>query len=410
MNIIKQYAGFPKEMYVLFLGRIANTMGQVVWATMTLILSNKLNYSASSIAVLQLVMLLLQLPFIYVGGKLADRINKKMIIAVCDFIVALCFIICGFLPVSLFSVWVFYAAGTFAMVEQASYDALVADLSLPQDRERAYSLSYLGMNLGYVITPALSGMLFEEHLALFYFICGTCILSSSIMIFLGVKRLRIEGSSNISEYERSEEKASSMTVLINNRVIFYFICLYAISQFIYNDFFFLVPLHLEALFGALGATYYGYLSSLNAIVVLTMTTFVVKLFMKRNNFTKIVTGEALIVLGLSLFIFIENAIWLCVISVIIFTLGEILTTVSKQPFIIARIPATHRGRIFAIMNVAATVLRAFLQVPFGSLADIWPMPMVWLSVSLLGIVSIILYLILIRKDKRDFSALWSKKL
>lgn len=409
MNFIKQYLGLKRELYILFIGRIANTMGQMVWSTMTLILSNKLGFSAGKISLLLFVMLLLQLPFTYLGGKLADRTNKKFNIIICDVCVAICFIICGFLPISMITIWVFFLAGTFAMVESSSYEAITADLSTPEQRESAYSLTYLGMNLGFVIGPALSGLLFEKHLNLFFIICGLSTLFASALIFFTVRQESIDHPVQATAYESVQTSSSSLSVLKSNPVILYFIFLYAISQFIYYNFFFLLPINMESLYGATGAVYYGYMSSVNAIVVITMTSIMVRLFFKKNNFTKILIGESLIVLGLSIFIFSQHILWLCFASVVVFTLGEILTTVSKQPFVIARVPASHRGRIYAIMTVAATAFRAVLQIPVGTLADTCPLPVVWASITAIGVISLVLYYILLKRDQKAFPVLWENQ-
>ena len=47
MGFFKQYMGLRKEMYILFWGRVVTNMGALVWPMMTLILKNKLGYSAS---------------------------------------------------------------------------------------------------------------------------------------------------------------------------------------------------------------------------------------------------------------------------------------------------------------------------------------------------------------------------
>ena len=47
----------------------------------------------------------------------------------------------------------------FATIEGPSYDALVADLNDSDSREKAYSLQYLGMNLGLVLAPTLGRLL-----------------------------------------------------------------------------------------------------------------------------------------------------------------------------------------------------------------------------------------------------------
>lgn len=409
MDLIAQYTGLKREQYILFVGRIANTMGQVVWPTMTLVLSNKLGYSASGIAALQFVMLFLQLPFTYIGGKLADRTNKKWNIVVCDTCVATCFFICAAMPVSILSVWVFFLAGSFAMVELSSYETLVADLARPAERERAYSLSYLGMNLGFVVAPVISGLLFEEHLRIFFLVCGISTLFASLLILFAVREVSAGASARSLDYEVRREGESCWRVLRGTPVVLGFILLHSLSYFIYYNFFFLVPLNMEKLYGAAGAVYYGYMSSTNGIVVITMTAVLVALASRFNNFIKIFLGETAIVLGLSFFVFAQRSLPLCFAATVVFTMGEILTTVSKQPFIIARIPSSHRGRIFAVISVGETVLRAILQVPLGMLADIVPMPAVWAALTALGGFSLLLYLLLIKKDQKTFRALWATK-
>lgn len=67
------------------------------------------------------------------------------------------YIICGILPLSDFSIALFYIASVFATIEGPSCDALIADLSGSESREKAYSLQYLGMNLGLVLAFILTG-------------------------------------------------------------------------------------------------------------------------------------------------------------------------------------------------------------------------------------------------------------
>ena len=139
-------------------------MGSLIWPLLTLILKNKLGYNATTIAGIAMGMTILQFPMVILGGKLADTVNRKYLIVVCDLITEVCYIISAFIPLSGFSIALFYIAGLFATIEGPSYDALVADLSDTDTREHAYSLQYLGMNLGLVLAPTIGGLLFENHL------------------------------------------------------------------------------------------------------------------------------------------------------------------------------------------------------------------------------------------------------
>lgn len=148
LKFLEQYKHLGKEIYILFWGRIVTSMGSLIWPLLTLILENKLGYDATLIAGISFAMSILQFPMLLLGGRLADKRNRKNVIVICDLVTVVCYIICGLIPLSAYSIGLFYVASVFATIEGPSYDALIADLSDGEDREKAYSLQYLGMNLG----------------------------------------------------------------------------------------------------------------------------------------------------------------------------------------------------------------------------------------------------------------------
>ena len=77
MKYLKQYKNLSKEIYVLFFGRIVTSMGSLIWPIMTLILKNKLGYSATTIATIDMVLAIFQFPIVILGGKLADSVSRK---------------------------------------------------------------------------------------------------------------------------------------------------------------------------------------------------------------------------------------------------------------------------------------------------------------------------------------------
>lgn len=126
MQLLSEYRGLRKEMYVLFFGRIVTVMGSLIWPMLTLILSSKLHMSASEIASLMLLMTIIQLPTTIIGGKLADCFNKRNIIIICDLITVVCYLICGFIEIDIWLIVLFFIGGLFANFEGPAYDTLVA--------------------------------------------------------------------------------------------------------------------------------------------------------------------------------------------------------------------------------------------------------------------------------------------
>ena len=151
MKLLNQYRGLRREIYILAFGRMVTNLGSMIWPVMTMILNQKIGLSASEISYVFVAASLVMLPANIIGGKLTDRFNKKYLIVLCDSVSILLYVISAFIPIGLRTVVLFLIAGAFQSMEYPAYDALFADLSTTKDRERAYSLDYLGANLGLVL-------------------------------------------------------------------------------------------------------------------------------------------------------------------------------------------------------------------------------------------------------------------
>ena len=112
MNLISQYKGLRKENYVLCFGRFVTAMGAMVRPMLTMILSQKLGMNAVQVAWITALMGILTIPANLIGGKMADRFNKKMNIVYLDMISVISYIICGLLPLTTKSIVLMFIAST----------------------------------------------------------------------------------------------------------------------------------------------------------------------------------------------------------------------------------------------------------------------------------------------------------
>lgn len=405
MKFIQQYKNLSKEIYVLFFGRIVTSMGSLIWPLLTLILKNKLGYNATIIATLTMAMSILQFPMLLLGGKLADTLNRKKIIIVCDLVTVVSYIICGLLPLSNYSIALFYIAGVFATIEGPSYDALVADLSDSESREKAYSLQYLGMNLGLVLSPTIGGLLFENYLWLAFILTGLATLSSTILIILFIKRLSVE-KGNVSAYEEKRENESVFRILRERKTLILYALVCGFGGIVYAQFNYLLPLNMETLYGAKGATIFGMLTSTNAIVVIIATPLITTFLSRLMDVRKILIGESLIVLGLFGYRFVQGAMVPYFILMILFTIGEVFNTLGHQPYMTRRIPSTHWGRVNSFVNTVNGLFAGVGNIFIGKIVDVKGYDMAWLAVGVLGAVAIILVVMLNLVDKRQFGLLY----
>ena len=410
-GVFSQYKGLRKELYVLLIGRIMTNMGSMIWPMFTLILNQKLGLNATVIAACVIIYSMVSLPISLIGGKLADKLNKKNIIVVCDLVSIASFIYCSIVPISLSSIIVFSVASLFQSVEWPSYDALVADFSTSKDREKAYSLSYLGANLGLVLSPTLAGFLFNNHLNLAFLINGIAIALSTVLIFFRIKDVHREKDDGVaSEYEADlDSKTSAVSFILRNRVVLLFILASALANGVYAMYNYLMPLDMGMTYAERGSVLFGSMTSVNCIVVVTCTALITRLFIKVRESGKMLIGEGLILAGYLIFLLFIRQPWLCFVAITVFTFGEIFNTISSSPFLTRRIPASHRGRILAVMNVVCGLSGSGIQLLVGMLYDRSGSTTAWSSVIAIGLVEIVIIAVMAVFDGKDYPDLQKRE-
>ncbi len=401
------YAHLPKEIYVLAFGKIMTSMGALIWPMLTLIMSEKLNLNGQTIGMYMMMFSMFMGPFYLLGGKLADKYNKKHIIVTFDLIGNSLYFICAALPISMTTLYLLAIASVFQAMEQPAYDALIADLTTYKDRERAYSLNYLAMNLGLVMAPMIGGILFNNYLNLSFFINGLADISSTLLLLLFIKNVKntVRDSKIVNEYEKGE--AGSIFKVFSERKLFFLLFIISgIAAMIYNQFNFLMPLHMEEAFRGSGAFKFGILASINAVVVVIGTPIVTKKFSGVTDVRIMYFGQLLESLGLAFFIFVNRYFVVAVVGIIIFTTGEIFGSISKTPYLTKRIPETHRGRVLSITNSCAGLIGILSNYVIGILIDYYTFHTVWITIAAIGVVVMILYSIYLRLDKKAYPGLY----
>lgn len=408
-NHFSMYTHLPKEIYVLAFGKIMTSMGALIWPMLTLIMSEKLNLNGQTIGMYMMMFSMFMGPFYLLGGKLADKYNKKHIIVTFDLIGNSLYFVCAVLPISMTTLYLLAIASVFQSMEQPAYDALIADLTTYKDRERAYSLNYLAMNLGLVMAPMIGGILFNNYLNLSFFINGLADISSTLLLLLFIKNVKntVRDSKIVNEYEKGE--AGSIFKVFSERKLFFLLFIISgIAAMIYNQFNFLMPLHMEEAFRGSGAFKFGILASINAVVVVIGTPIVTKKFSGVTDVRIMYLGQLLESVGLAFFIFVNRYFVVAVVGIIIFTTGEIFGSISKTPYLTKQIPETHRGRVLSITNSCAGLIGILSNYVIGILIDYYTFHTVWSIIAAIGLFVMILYSIYLRMDKKAYPGLYSE--
>ena len=415
-QLLTQYGGLKKEIYILFVGKLVTAMGSFVWPMLTFFLTTKLGLSDGVSTLMIATASVLSFPAALLGGKLADRFSRKWIIIVFDCLTVSLYLLAAVLPLTIGTAMILFLAGLFQTIESPAYDALNADYSTSAQREKAYSLSYLGFNLGYVVGASVAGILFEKYLRLAFCINGLAIFVSTVLIlfFVHKKNAISQNAESLnedySEYEQPvDEKIPVIKILRQRPVLIGMLLIGCIASMPSNLVGILLPLQLKDGMGEAGATMYGYLNSLNGFVVIAFTPVLTVLLKKLTEIPKTILGLVLFIAGVALFSW-NAAVMMLFVGMFVFTLGEVITVLGSNPYASRRIPASHRGRVGGISSVVHSVFSSVTQylISFMLIVTASNYRLIWTIFMICGLAAVGLYGLMYGPDKRTFPKLYEK--
>lgn len=388
-ELLSPYRGLPREIYIIFFARIINAMGAFIWPMMTLLLTKKIGLSTAEAGFWLAASGVLAMPASLIGGKLTDTIGRRTVILVFEGTAVLLFGACAFVPPSMPMVYMLMSAGVLFGMAEPAHNSLIADLTTPENRDGAYSLSYLGFNIGFAVGPLIGGLLFENHLRWFFLGDSITGIIAVLMVFLFVGETihkTYENTETQHTGQEAREDGSILQVLLKRPLLIWF-ALFALGyNFVYAQWGFLLPMHVEAVNVNMGASIYGKLAALNGLVVILFTPLITKKFEDSRNIWKIVLGGIAYVIGFGMLGFFDS-IPAFAVSCVIFTLGEIIVTISFMPFLANHTPASHRGRMNAVLPIIMGLGFTFGPMIVGNLIPVTGMRGAWKIIGLVAIVS-----------------------
>ncbi|MCT4597800.1 MAG: MFS transporter [Vallitalea sp.] len=349
-KLLQPYLGLKKEIYIIFISRTINAMGAFVFPFLTLLLNTKIGLSEAQTGSFIAISGLLYLPSSLIGGKLADTIGRKKSIMIFETLGILCYGSCFLLQPNIYMALILLLSGVLFGLAGPSHDAMVADFTSADEREGAFSLNYLGFNFGYAIAQLFAGFLFEHNLKLLFIIDAITALIAVGLIGLFVSETIHDIDNEKTEENELEQKeeGSIFDVLFSRPVLIIFALTLFGYRFVYSQWSFMLPMHAESNFPTDGAMLYGMLGTFNAVIVVVLTPILTAIFNKVSNVKRVFYAGILFTIGFGLLGFISTKTAFFV-SVLIFTIGEILEAISVMPFIMNHTPASHRGRMSSVL-------------------------------------------------------------
>lgn len=399
------YRGLDRNIHILFIARIINRFGDFVQMLLVLILTLRMGLDEATAGLIVTCTVLAAGLGQLFGGMVADRIPRKRVMVYCQLAVAACYIGCGLftdrghtaVPLLIL------LSSPFRGATWPVSNALVADFSHGEaERARAFSLLYLGSNIGVAVGPLVAAFLFARNLPLlFWGSAFTMVFSAGILWFsIPDSPSSIPAEYNEPSPEELPVKDSVFQIFAHRPLLLWYMLGFILYNFIYVQHGFALPLQMGALFGEVtGTRGYGFLMTLNAVTVLVMTALLTRWTIHRSRIMNMSLAAWFYVIGFGMYAF-ADASWLFFLSTFIWTNGEILMATNGNVFVNQHAPASHRGRFNGVVSLVTGMGATVGPYAGGLILLLSSYRMLWLVMVFLAFVIALLFLHMESLDKR----------
>lgn len=404
-SLFEDYTKLPKSIFILFLAQIVSASGNFVFPFLAIFFTKTLMFNEQKAGFYIMLATAAKVPGLLLGGKLADVFGRKKIFILFSLLSAFFIFLCLLVKQIIFIPWFLTISAVFNGANYPAMKAMVADLTNRENRKAAFSLLYLGMNIGFAIGPFIAGLIYNKYLN-FLFIGDTIttLISVLLVYFLISESFPMPGQQKsvlLSENgnERAEE-GSIVKVLLSRPYLVIFALIFTLYSFIYVQSEFTLPIQMIKIFGENGPQYFGTIMTINGIVVIFLTVIIISFTRKIKPILNVSLAGTLYAIGFGM-IFFSKSLFLFIFSTVLWTLGEIIASTYSDVYIINHTPITHRGRFSAIIHIL--IGSGFIFGPYlsGLFISNYEVENVWLVVFVVAIISsLLMYLLYYFEDRK----------
>lgn len=390
-KIVRIYSGLKRDVYIIFFARIINCIGNFVYPFLTIFLTQNLGMSKVRAGFYLLLASTMFVPGSAIGGKIADKFGRKKVMIIFQGLAALCFIPCAFLGKSIIIPYFLIAASLFGGIAQPASGAMMIDLTDADDRKQAFSLLYLGTNIGCAIGPMIAGILYNHYLKWLFIGDAATTLVSLALVAVYIKETKpteedVDESIKAGEGDEKAEDGNVFTAILRRPYVLVFVILSSVYAFIYSQHSYSIPLQLNEIFKYRGPEIFGTLMSVNAICVIALTTIITGITKKLQPILNVTLAGLFYTAGFSMLYFV-NSYHMFILSTIIWTIGEILNATNEGVYIANHTPMSHRGRFNSIISIIGGAGYAVGPMFMGRYIGNRSARSAWVLVFYLGLIS-----------------------
>ncbi len=332
----------PAEYWILFSGTLVNRFGHFVIPFLAIYLSQQ-GYDAKVTSLVMLAYGAGALIAGAIGGYLADRIGRKYTMLLSCGGAAACMLLLSQAHGIPALVGVTFMTGLLSAIYGPAASALISDLVPPALRVRAFACQRFAINLGFAGGMATAGFMAEHSFfTLFIADAGTTLFLGALVL-LGVKRRPGAARQNSGWGVALRHMKGNVPFQLATTAAFLIgIVFWQMSS----------SYALQATKGAgLSERTYGLLMALNGVLIVCAELPLTSYTKRFPAVPTMAVGYLIVGLGMGLNAF-GASITLLILSMVVFTIGEMIALPVNNGYMAGLAPDEMRGRYQGVMSIS----------------------------------------------------------
>jgi predicted MFS family arabinose efflux permease len=386
------FNGLSKNTWYLSIVMLVNRSGTMVIPFMTMYCTQKLHFTLPQAGIVMSLFGAGAIAGAYIGGRITDKFGFYSQQLASLLLGGIMFIVTGFLRT-----YLSLCIGTFILslcnesFRPANATA-IAYYSEPENRTRSYSLNRLAINLGWAFGGALGGLLASINYHLLFWVDGSTNIIAALLLF---KLLPYANSkaSIIKDKPAIKRHAYTDKFYITFIIITFFFAACFFQMFTIQPVFFKTQWHYNEAF-------IGFLLALNGIIIVfTEMILIYSIEGRRLNTFFIRIGFFVSALSFASLNVLPPGRATAFISIILITIGEMLSMPFMNSFYIQRSALHNRGQYAAVYAMAWSVAQIAAPLSGSRIAASYSFTVLWWVLSAVCFCSSVSILLLEQKIK-----------
>ena len=335
--------GLPRCIWMLALSTLVNRLGTMVMFFLALYLVQSQGWRAEEAATAMALYGLGALAVSPLSGRLADRLGHHRVLAWSLFTSALAILA---IPYVHSKALLYPLIALWSALNQAFWPAsmaLITDMARPDQRKQAFVLHRLASNLGLAIGPAVGGIIAHHSFIALFWLDGITTLFGLVVLLAWVPAGVLQGT---------QEGAMSLNGWRDRRLLLLLLGMLP-AILVFTQIHGALPLWVSRDLGH-GTRIFGLVFTFNTLLILLLEAALNTRVAAWTHGHQLALGAVLIALGFGLTGF-AKPLPVLALSVLIWSLGEMVLLPASSDAVAALAPADRRGEYMGLYSMTWTL-------------------------------------------------------